>query len=961
MAAPMSMRPQQYPADDILNHVRSFVKGCNVRTGQKLTSVEHARCAIKLLRTLPSARAAVFEHLCNVFNESVNTHLCELDGEASIGPCLDEAIHEIYEVLIDFVDINSTTWAPIIFTWSIDLLGQVSRNYALRRGVPHSSNLNEILQLWMTCKGTRTLMDLSTQCMSNMIGSCPDLCVNALLDASVTYSPHFDWVVAHIGSCFPNTIITRVLACGLKDFCNTQSEGAAGPEQKVPKMASVVGILGHLASQHSQDIRKALLELFQESLTSENEQQLQTVPFLLHLATMSIMLLKVITTDFVHSLTPSVLNRLSEQFAKSPIIKRDQESLIHVVIHLICKSGNGAFKLLQFLLETASGNFHDEAGEEKVNQVVQDNCSLVLDLLLLDLQRSVYNKTGSIVQKSSEDHTEIPFLEELQKHTDVLCKDILKTDCKSWLQRLLCLVAVHCGESCGSDILSFIVVNLNDHEKASLFIVLQAEMEAVFPGVLDQTVKKTLSRMQHLDTVASINLLKNLVCLVQWENSPEGRTTPRRRVQDCLQYYLQMITAQLHHSSRDVSSEAIKLMMLIGLPESISLATILNVATSTVDYYFSVLHMEDSAHRLSLLTCCCKVLESLSKKAVGQTILLKELVEGALQQENAFLFSGKVERYVDDATTTSENKLLLLQENQNIGSTVSFSKRMTNVFHGGTVGKGVRPKVKLITIPEDMVLMNVQSFTSVVYSCLGSDPLLSHCATQTGTDPHQTTQSNTSTTVDIPESRRKSGTEVLARLLVEVICPDVTHANSVWPDEEHIRNKMKIDLEIRCKFDNNPILWELMDMVSSDCIAMCHCSPLLYSTLSTVINYWDTTRVSKAKEAPCELQASCNIIKYLSKAQLLAQPFCYIGEILEHLDPHEVFVLLSIVWANMKENPPSDANYVQISTDQPLTRKTPLVCNPKHVETLRSILHQNIDIFGHLFSRFFPTTSTTSI
>lgn len=83
-------------------------------------------------------------------------------------------------------------------------------------------------------------------------------CIKALLDTSVLHSPHFDWVVAHVGSCFPNTVITRVLSCGLKDFC------AMGYEYNVknPKLNSVVGILGHLAGSHFQDIRTALLDLF---------------------------------------------------------------------------------------------------------------------------------------------------------------------------------------------------------------------------------------------------------------------------------------------------------------------------------------------------------------------------------------------------------------------------------------------------------------------------------------------------------------------------------------------------------------------------------------------------------------------------------------------------------------------------------------------------------------------------
>ena len=52
--------------------------------------------------------------------------------------------------------------------------------------------------------------------------------------------------------------------CGLKEYHNSQSEG----KDEKQKVASVVGILGHLASQHSHDIRKALMTLFRVGLYS---------------------------------------------------------------------------------------------------------------------------------------------------------------------------------------------------------------------------------------------------------------------------------------------------------------------------------------------------------------------------------------------------------------------------------------------------------------------------------------------------------------------------------------------------------------------------------------------------------------------------------------------------------------------------------------------------------------------
>lgn len=122
-----------------------------------------------------------------------------------------------------------------------------------------------------------------------------------------------------MGSCFPNTVITRVLSCGLKDFCQNKSY-EQGCES--PKLKSVVGILGHLAGSHSDDIQKALLDLFnvcyyiiravpciisslfqwslEHNILDSQTVHLQkkaTIPFLLQLSFLSSTLLSSVTSD----------------------------------------------------------------------------------------------------------------------------------------------------------------------------------------------------------------------------------------------------------------------------------------------------------------------------------------------------------------------------------------------------------------------------------------------------------------------------------------------------------------------------------------------------------------------------------------------------------------------------------------------------------------------------------------
>lgn len=61
-------------------------------------------------------------------------------------------------------------------------------------------------------------------------------------------------------SCFPQTIINRVLHCGLKDFFahSPVEPSAALNDLDLPKMPSVAGILSHLGIQHGEDIRRAM-------------------------------------------------------------------------------------------------------------------------------------------------------------------------------------------------------------------------------------------------------------------------------------------------------------------------------------------------------------------------------------------------------------------------------------------------------------------------------------------------------------------------------------------------------------------------------------------------------------------------------------------------------------------------------------------------------------------------------
>lgn len=105
-----------------------------------------------------------------------------------------------------------------ILSNAINMLYSLTLFLALVRQLTFCSKCVEIV--WFTVVGI----------MSYIVGNKIIKFCNEFSDTSVAHSPHFDWVVAHVGSCFPHTVITRVLSCGLKDF---SQHGSADQSVKV--------------------------------------------------------------------------------------------------------------------------------------------------------------------------------------------------------------------------------------------------------------------------------------------------------------------------------------------------------------------------------------------------------------------------------------------------------------------------------------------------------------------------------------------------------------------------------------------------------------------------------------------------------------------------------------------------------------------------------------------------------
>uniref|UniRef100_A0A8C5R2J4 Integrator complex subunit 5 n=1 Tax=Leptobrachium leishanense TaxID=445787 RepID=A0A8C5R2J4_9ANUR len=931
---PQGASPQISP-QELSRQIKSFLSGSDPQLGHKLSPREHARCSLLLLRCLPSARHAVLEHLRSVFHDSVSSFLNERDSQdthpasssssqrrappAPTIPGLDEVTQEVQKVLEEFIKLNPRAWAPLISAWSIELMGQLSSKHACRQGMPHSASLNELLQLWMSCGATRVLMDIYTHCLSTMIGSCPDACVDALLDTSVQHSPHFDWVVAHIGNSFPSTIISRVLSCGLKDFC-AHSSPAEAPDKRVPKLGSVVGILGHLSSRHGSSIRQEILRMFHESLRPGSKQQRATLPYLLQLAALSPSLLGAVCQDLVDSLKPATLAQLQQHCSTLP--REELENMLNLSVHLACQTSAGAPRLLRFLLDTAMPASVITTPGLAVHDSVREACDRIVRLLLLRLQKQVYGRPGGRGASDAQPRA-VPFLDAMRSHLPELCAEMLRLERKRhlWLHQLLGLLCVYSSPSCAPEALCILLTMAQNSEELGLAVQLHAVLSSSMQGLAQAAVTRCVAQVHAgaLTDKQAFQLLQNLALIVQSEEGGMGRETGI-----ALSEYLSDIGQLLLHSDPGVCEAACLLLCCCALPSSLPPSQLNLLIRSSCHLLFHFMHLRSSAG----VSSCSRLLLRLCRVSpIGRKSVLHELVEGSLHEGNAGLFGGY-------SSTTVGNKLegaaaSLLESNSHLGSTVDFSGSVWSVFHAGVIGSGLKPEEQSRQSGQQEIAENTQSLIS----------LLCGCCAKKGEEG------------GLPESLDPEAVKTLAVTLTESACPDVTNSELAWPPEEHARTTVQRDLVIYKCFSRNPLLFQLLHLIAQGRPALCYCSVLLRGLLATLLAHWEASRESSVVGSPWHLQASSDLVSCMGEGQLLPPALTNMHEMFSLLAPYEVRLLLLSVWDFVKENGPFPQRFTfqKGAFSRDFTREGDPA---KYMGIVYSVLHRNIHRLGLLSGRF---------
>lgn len=913
------------PPKDIMVEVKKFLSSTS-KSPQNLNTIELTRTALRLLNNVPATREAVLEHFCSVFFAAVSKHVRQLEARQNL-PIEENVITEIHLVLSSFISQNSDAWAPIISTWSLKLLGELSSNYSQRLNPSRNLEINDSLQKWLSCKAARTLIEIAVQCLQSLMHTNAESCIKDLLDISEQHSPYFDWVVAHVGSCFPNFVITRVLSCGLKDFCINKYHDQRN-RQITSKLNSVVAILSHLAGSHFQHINEALIDLFKWSL-NENDiineetkiQKLATVPFLLSLASLSPMLLNALTSDISQILKPDLIPKLalvSSHWMK--YFNNSATDLINVTVGLVLKCNRGAFQIINILLETILNSSNSD-NYNSVSRNLKNICQEILELILDEIEFKIRtdgpnaNQIPLLFSIEQEISNVIPLL--LKPHP-LMVKTALRLLCLLGSQNsnVLILAATYILQKAQTPLQLAVIIRLitdSTHIFSRKYKNSSREYEFLI-HVVEQAIRELQYKRSSEQDIHQ--LFENLSLLLKWEISGKVPSLKSNLVIRALKAnLLQMSTYFAETNNFYIASNFAdifnSLSSLKSSNFSINVELTLKLTRAIIRFFFFCIAKEDVIKKIRGVKKVCQFLKVLTSYSQYTRVLaLREILEIVIVGNSAKYFGAKEEFMLKLPES------LLLQQNHKQGTGAILAQRHSSVFHAGIIGQGPRQMTPNTNENKDIISLNNTLLLDVLKSCCSSR----HLSNSVDTD----------------------ALNLVSLLLVELISPDVMYNGLPWPDEDFTRVTVERDLQIQRSFKDTPVLWTLLQLTAWYRPSLAYCSVLLRAIVATVLSNWDVNK-------------GLQITNVMALGQLLPFPLSTIIEILPVLKPHQITtVLRECIWIYMQENVPSPMLFTRAEGTNIAWRDSDnSVPHPRFTETLRRSLLANISVLSPLYATLF--------
>ena len=947
-----------------------------------------------------------------MIDASISSHICGLEqysGENSNQLSQEDlekivqALSALTKQLSSFLITNAAGWGWCICRWAIIQLGDMSAKYSTKLNKVMGTevgvgNIHNTLPIWLSMEGARTVIDMTTRCIA-ALKDCPvetERCVSVLLDTSVKYGSNFDWAVAHVGGCFPDTVIARVLSVGLKDYVSVEEssghtmdhsgDGLTSHLSKEPKMSSVAGILGHLAISHQPNVRRCLNMTVRESFkdedceegSEEEERKMATIPYLLHLASLSDPLRSAFTSEIraLFAAAPGVAAKVADLV---PDWTADRyfpgpDSLAYHCVHLIiATTGHNGRDIIELLFDMSI----DEKNATRAAKDASHGARYLLELLLSELLNKAHLTTKPMGNYPAAVFTNmginenLPILKAVSENYGffigkyLLTNDAFQRKCILLLANLICLYK---GRTAGLQTIQYGIARADDDEHCpdQLGAILQfvRDNEIWLPDIVDiaisQCIKLSLKSTiafgrEQATAVDPENFMDNLAAIlhaqdVDEKKQPEGGITVSRFA-DCVRNHHADLLPLLGH--KNLIIKILKIFHFVPLSKDMSVSLMHKAAHSFVHTLLVLIEdhdiIEEEEVRLEFMLQVMEILAHIAySHPFGLSMVLRFLMEAAIKSPFAVIFGGTAPQLKDPTAhaggilQSKGSSKTLYEENLKFGAMPTHPLGTSTSFHAGVIGEGKRPQVENRKPSQEIIESNTLTFVSLLFK------LCHHHLNSTHSNNRERDQAR---------EKSKEATKQLSLLLVDLVSPDIMYNGLPWPEEEFTRVTMERDLIISKTFDDHPILWKIIFGLAEARPSLCYCSVLIRAMLAVQMSHWQTSVVPRAELNPSKLDVTKRIIEAMSVGQFIPPPLDSISEVLYVMHPFHVHCILVDVWNYVRDNVPSPVSFSSNAEGTLVRDFEPYKNYKQYCERLRLVMIRHIAQLSSEFKRFFVDVS----
>ena len=625
--------------DDLTRQLKSFLSGAGTSSRPQLKP-QLCSTALQLLTQLPAARAAVLEYFGFVLDGMVARYNPQARGEAEERLNYNEEeemiLDELSQTLSDLVTSSPSPWASVVSTWCLDCLGKMSSKWS-NKICGKVNTIHEKLSAWLSCSVGRVLLTLSADCLSKLMDSKvntrgvgsegammsdTESCIASLLETSVKHAPHFDWVLGHIGSCFPQTMTERVLSVGLRDFISSSRERSPGSGEAVlsrtPRLTSVVNILSHLTSTHLTDVQTALHSLLVSSITGPSSPaNVATIPFLLALAGVSSGVRQAATAN-LSTLLPPLLEKLPGLYSRWIESYFTPASLLAQVTQLLLASERGGAGLLLLLLKTGAG----ETGE------LARAARMILNTALAD----IFTQIHSGPRHRRED---VPVLTGMARVLTtiqgmMLAENSVTVDSSATLIYLYCL---HKGRSVSAGVIKYLLCHSTSETHLDTCLKLLEQLQQFHTSVVREAV---MAGIGDIDTDKKL-LVSNLITLCDGhrDNNPD---VWKEAVTNCQQKLGEYLTRP------ELTGPILQLFLIVPPNPKMRLSSLYRLSEAVVSVILNTVTSEAGCEeKLSRVSGSETVLHQLARIKCGLQISLRFLLDASLNTGFCGYIGGRLD------------------------------------------------------------------------------------------------------------------------------------------------------------------------------------------------------------------------------------------------------------------------------------------------------------------------------